>query len=359
VIPGERLRPSTRVIEPIGYIDNCSRGEVRGWIIDKARPNEYVYVCLHVNGNFVAKACAYHYRHDIQVRFGTSGLCGFSFPLPEWAQAEHNLLVEVRLEDGRHIGHSPYQFRRGTANEWEPAFKRSGPPSCTLFLHIPKCGGTTLAELLRANATLSERVFLYPQPPGIPPEDILYLTESQLSQMRCAFGHFAVGLHYAFPRPARYITVVREPVSRVYSHYFHIVRNEPERLANRKRSLVDFFRQPPMIEFDNLMVRLLAAADEDGTPLGGVDEGIFSRALHNLEKHFAFIGLQEKLSETRERLRTFELFKRGELGHENPGNLLANSRLDPAILSAIRQANSFDVRLYDYAVGRFRDAKES
>lgn len=98
-----------------------------------------------------------------------------------------------------------------------------------LFVHVPKCGGTSVLHAIRET---------HPEPGGlelngdhlVDKNAILELAADRLPRARIVYGHrvFA-GLGRLMPQPARMVTVLRHPVDRSISHYNFILTRPPDR----------------------------------------------------------------------------------------------------------------------------------
>lgn len=98
-----------------------------------------------------------------------------------------------------------------------------------LFVHVPKCGGTSVLQAIRET---------HPAPGGlelngdqfVDKSTILELAADRLPRARIVYGHrvFA-GLRRLMPQPARMVTVLRNPVDRAISHYNFILTRPPDR----------------------------------------------------------------------------------------------------------------------------------
>ena len=94
-----------------------------------------------------------------------------------------------------------------------------------LFDHLPKCGGTSLIDFLESNF-LKRKTYAIDGPNT---RDNIYkfmeFSERQRYGYDLVYGHMANDLFsYVHPDMLK-ITVLRHPVSRIISHYYHVKRN--------------------------------------------------------------------------------------------------------------------------------------
>ena len=226
-----------------------------------------------------------------------------------------------------------------------------------LFLHILKTAGTALRSAIERNFRMSEMAHLYPDPMLFPARTSLWsLPLGQRSRLRLVVGHFYFGIHMALPGPVDYVTVLRNPVNRAISQYFHFVRNAPELVSDgdERLSLEEVFERRDNVALDNLMVRMLAGVDEHQLGPGGIDRSVFDVALHNLRTQFAHVGFQETAAET---LRFVEelLASRNspDLKQENVGHWhMSESELASA-RAAVEHFDKWDTLLYQRALEMF------
>jgi len=106
-----------------------------------------------------------------------------------------------------------------------------------VFLHMPKCAGTTLAHHVRRNFRPEEALAVYLNEPQsfFDPRSRRYecltdwrdvdhrlaaLTDADRGRVRVLYGHDVYyGIDKLFGKPARYITFLRDPVGRLVSWY--------------------------------------------------------------------------------------------------------------------------------------------
>ena len=215
------------------------------------------------------------------------------------------------------------------------------------FIHIPKTAGTTLHKII-SHQYPPEKILIHHDSEGPPsPELAKRIIEAR---PEIIMGHFSVGLHEFIPG-LRYITCLRDPVGRIASHYRHAL-NDPAHYLHREAtslSLAHYATSGLSGELSNGMTRMLAGmSDFHHDP---VDEATFQRAIRNMESHFdalipterfdpAILQLAENLG-----WRTPYYIRRKKGRGKAP-------HIDPQTRETIREANSFDCRLYDQAIQR-------
>ena len=179
-----------------------------------------------------------------------------------------------------------------------------------IHMHIPKCGGTTLRSLL--TATVPEPIRFEVDSRNIAGSRALLscLPEKERWKIRLLHGHLNYGWHDLLPRRARYITVLRDPDSRVISHY-NYVRGRPDHylydeLVGRKMSLVDYVESGLTCEVNNGQVRQISGVEdiiqkpygESRIRYGSDQSALLEQALDNIERHFVVVGMLERFDET-------------------------------------------------------------
>lgn len=225
-----------------------------------------------------------------------------------------------------------------------------------IFLHIPKTAGSTLHAICRA---------LYP------PDHLLHLKGDPHIDSAVAYfkqldsetkqkiwlltGHIDYGLHNWLPRPATYFTILRDPVERVLSYYYFILRTPEhpryEEMTKEKTSITDFAKN---ILGHNNQTRFLAGTwlkDEPCT------EHTYSQAKQNILQDFALVGLSEQFDTTLLLLKHKLNWPRLPYYYARnvTKNRPARQQLDDQTLAAIQETQAYDLRLYDFAQRRFEE----
>jgi Galactose-3-O-sulfotransferase len=227
-----------------------------------------------------------------------------------------------------------------------------------IFVHLPKTAGSTLRYVIERQYEASAIVKLYESDFG---EEVEAIPPRQLERCCVIMGHFYFGVHAFLSKPFTYVTLLRDPVERVISHYYY-ARLEPAHYfhaAARKLRLQEFVEYCSRCSSesgtslgycsDNDQTRQLAG--RCGVPSCGTSSAeLLSIAKKNLAKYFSIVGIAEEFD------RSLMLMKR-ILGWSNPFYTKQNvSRvrgckedLSPETLSIIEAYNALDIELYRYA----------
>jgi hypothetical protein len=170
-----------------------------------------------------------------------------------------------------------------------------------IFLHVPRTAGTTLQNIMmvrqyRQDEAHIEELFL---PAQI--ERFAALPEDYRARLKLLKGHMAFGVHRHLPRPARYFTMIRDPIDRVVSFYYYIRRRTADPLhqeiVEKGLDLAAFVESGIARDHtDNSFVRLISG--EPFVEMGSVDRTLLDQAKTNIRDHFVLTGSVEHFDET-------------------------------------------------------------
>ncbi len=231
-----------------------------------------------------------------------------------------------------------------------------------IFLYIPKTAGTTLHRIIERQYAPEDIISFGPDAHQSI-ADFKALSLERRVQIRMLKGHMAFGLHRYFPadrhRPV-YFTLMRDPIERVISHYYHVLRDPTHYLypytEEGQLGIADFLKSKVPVMLNNGQTRLLSGRWED-VPFGECDAEMLEIAKRNLHEHFILVGLTERFDETLCLLRSL-LGWRNDISYvpRNVGdNRPQRDRMSPETLDAISETNQLDIALYAYAEQLFEE----
>lgn len=247
-----------------------------------------------------------------------------------------------------------------------PAQRPLAPDDTLYFLHIPKTAGTSFRTLLEDH--FDQHLVC----PHLNLEDILGRPPSELSAYRLICGHHGWFLHSLVRGTPVLVTLLRDPVERSLSHFYH-QRNRPDVWLHelvRDWTFEQYVTSPiGMSELANFQTRHLALdriqedywdhsslrdRDVDALLMKYADPRLLDRAIERLER-CAVVGLVERFEET--------LALTSYVFQWTPRSLIPRlnarqSRRDPGdltdrALEAVRRLTALDRALYDHAAARF------
>ncbi len=258
------------------------------------------------------------------------------------------------------------------------------PSDILIFLHIPKTGGITMDRILSRN-------FPGPQCLELPFEltDSALLIRSfdktveiyntlpaeQRGLIRCIMGteggnrgiHFQFGLHRKLGRPAKYFTIVRDPVDRVISNFYHnrSQNHLPSYNFIKDMTFEQYLDSGLGIDAFDHQVRMLSGCpeldapwDPAGRPISAppVERSHLEMAKRNIEKHFiAAAPLEEfdALVLLLRRLCGWSFHRIFYVVHNETQGRPKLAECSPAIRRRLEEANRHDIELYQWVKVRF------
>ena len=222
-----------------------------------------------------------------------------------------------------------------------------------IFLHIPKTAGTTLNRIIEWQYSPFEIFTMDPYRIRATPERLKTLPEGRRRRLRVVRGHMFYGLHQCLPQGAAYMTMLRDPVARVMSAYYFILRrplNPLHRKVKKERlSIEDCIRLFP--QRHNLQCRLIAGV-KDASSTG--DGRLLDMAKEHLTKSFSVVGICERFEESLMLMATtfdweIPFYKNCKVSKARP-------QIGPGTVEMIRDHNRLDVELYEFGKGLFQES---
>src|SRR6185436_6082694 len=114
------------------------------------------------------------------------------------------------------------------------------------------------------------------------------LTKTQSQQIKYIKGPVYFGVHEFLPQPCTYITMLREPVDRIVSYYYHLRRdiNSELHTVTRQMSLKEFVCSDLTSELENAQTRVLSGMKWSSKDAVGLSSNeILVLAKKNLKEH--------------------------------------------------------------------------
>jgi hypothetical protein len=163
-------------------------------------------------------------------------------------------------------------------------------------------------------------------------------------------GHMAFGIHEAMPQPSTYITVLRDPVARVVSHYHYVLRHPEHYLydavVGASMSLGDYATSGLSVELENGQTQLLAGLWNLRIE---ITREHLETAIANLEAHVSVAGLAGRFDESLLLMRHALGWRLPLYASENVAPASARTPLDRDVRAEIERRNALDCELYEHA----------
>jgi hypothetical protein len=224
------------------------------------------------------------------------------------------------------------------------------PPEKVLFDHLPKCGGTTVMRFLfrhYPNRLIFHSCSLTPLESV---EKLSRQSENQRHSYSLITGHLVRHLIKFIDPSCLRITLLRDPIERLTSHYFY-ARSSPhhylhEKIHSHQMTLKDYVTSDLSEELRNWYTTYFSGLSIDQAE-ANPDRSV-AAALDTLTTSYDIVGTLESFGVFIESLR-----KRARLWHSYPGsihnptpNRPLKSNLPPAAIEAIQATNRLDLALY-------------
>ena len=243
-----------------------------------------------------------------------------------------------------------------------------------LHLHLPKTAGGSLNRVIYSQVaspdhptddenSIYEGIYHYSplQRPVTLRRPVLDIHPAAIDilrtrKLKAVIGHFTFGIHRYLVSSSTYVTLLRNPVDRIISLYFHYTRKMGKRPEGRL-TLAQFLTEFPLPGRDNQQTQLLTDNDQTRR-ISGLDQpdgkctgAMLEEAKKNLASYFSVVGVTDRFDEM------VVLLKR-EFGWLDPHKYwpahVARARseqtqINRETLGRIRELNQFDFALYEFA----------
>jgi hypothetical protein len=231
-----------------------------------------------------------------------------------------------------------------------------------VFLHVPKCGGTSIDAFIGACYPEEARARMSAAA-ALRAADLEGVSEQRFSQrllpyflaqrrLRYVSGHFSFSdeAYRAFCREWEFLTILRHPVERWFSHYFFNRYKPGDHYAIRE-DLAEFVGLPRALRVAHAIVTQLGGRSLEEV-LARPDEGV-AAACATLDK-LALVGCLEHLDEfVRQFAARYGPTLRVPELQRNPAPPSAQAeQVTEAIRRRVEGMCRLDLEVYRYALGR-------
>jgi hypothetical protein len=237
-----------------------------------------------------------------------------------------------------------------------------------VFVHIPKCGGTTISDIAFRNYNswrvlemiVSGRRALDGSALSFESEDApdnLKISEKLAGPFRkvvCILGHVPYGVHQLLDRNCFYFTFLRNPVDRVWSQFNHLLNNPNHYLypiaAKHGFNLAKILNSSEIFEFCNDQARMLL-----GTKNIDMGPDDIERAIEQAERRYGYIGTIERFGTCLHELGAILNWKLLDYQKRNVGVYRRVPNVPgKELIEIIKKKNQVDIALYEHVVRRLQ-----
>ncbi|WP_107670704.1 sulfotransferase family 2 domain-containing protein [Cyanothece sp. BG0011] len=232
-----------------------------------------------------------------------------------------------------------------------------------LFEHVPKTAGSTFQKILYSHYS-SDRIFkVYPNASGKNGKKYIEEFQNKSSEERGSFdlilGHGAFEAYEYVVGNCICITILRNPIERVISHYYY-VRSTPTNKDFEKAKDMDLCEYAISLkELKNTYTRRFSQLTHD--EMNKNPEQALFLAKQNLKKYFSVIGLTERFDETI--LLVMRKLEWNRLPFYLSANVTSNRLKQNDIpedqLQVIQEINKLDIDLYNCVSQWFQETIEA
>lgn len=222
-----------------------------------------------------------------------------------------------------------------------------------IFLHVPKTGGQTLGRIIDEQYHISDIVKVR-DPQTV--ETVLNETpndkvtkigcyvehlEAYFKQVpkgdehiNCIYGHMNFGMHRLLSKPYTYMTMLREPIDRVISHYYYFLGKNH---FKSETSFEEFITKP---KFINFQTRYISGGSIPNLQL----------AKENIQNYFSIVGITEMFDESLFLMKQQFSWENIYYAKKNvTGSRPTKEQLSKDTIDLIVKHNELDIELYQYA----------
>lgn len=218
-----------------------------------------------------------------------------------------------------------------------------------IFVHIPKTAGTTFRQIIGRQFPPEAHHTLLDETDNV--AVFRSLPQAEAKKIRMILGHQKFGIHADLGVCADYITMLRDPIERVISHYYWIRSN----LSN------DLNPEVVKMRFEDFVASGLPHASNQQTEFtsglnGPQNAETLEVARNNLAFHFKAFGIVEYFDQSLLLFRKALGWRKIYYFDRNVTNARPKKDDFPeTTIELIRKHNGPDLELYEFAKNKFEE----
>lgn len=214
-----------------------------------------------------------------------------------------------------------------------------------IISHIPKTAGTSLANVVARNYPKTRRLFIYPE---LTPK--LLNRAKSMNYLKCLMGHFGFGLHEKIDFPPNYISVMRNPLDQIISHYKHMLEKGFDNFSIPEgTNKFTYFINSQYA--NNIQTRYFTGLSYTEF-LVRTDEENLELAKSNISKYYLFVGILENMNDTIYMLAEILNWHYIDIPKTNLSS--TNFSFNEYEIELLKKKINLDVALYDFVNLRFQ-----
>ena len=228
---------------------------------------------------------------------------------------------------------------------------RQHKPSPILFDHLPKCAGLTIIQYLLTQYPQRVTYITDERKPSESAKKFQSLSAESRHGYHLVVGHCTHQLlDYVHPDSIK-LTIFRDPIERIISHYFFVRQYKRhylhKKIVESNMSLEDYATSELSCELRNFYISHFSglSADEiDQNPDRSVE-----RAVNVVKKEYDIIGFQDDLVSAMNKLQNLAYLSQPfeDRVFNKTQNKKTAEEISAKTKKAIARANSLDVKLYN------------